>query len=54
LLSDLEEAAKAHNNELIPCILRKMLPEFIPYLYLKKNGASTGKSVVGRNFFNKD
>jgi FlaA1/EpsC-like NDP-sugar epimerase len=54
LLSDLEEAAKAHNNELIPFILRKMLPEFIPYLYLKKNGASTGKSVVGRNFFNKD
>jgi len=54
LLNDLEEAATSHNNELIPFILRKMLPEFIPYLYLKKSGASTGKSVVGRNFFNKD
>jgi Predicted nucleoside-diphosphate sugar epimerases len=53
-LNDLEEAAMSHNNELLPFILRKMLPEFIPYLYLKKNGISTGKSVVGRNFFNKE
>lgn len=28
LLTELEEAALAHNNEIIPFILRKMLPEF--------------------------
>jgi FlaA1/EpsC-like NDP-sugar epimerase len=54
LLNDLEEAAMSHNNELLPFILLKMLPEFIPYLYLKKNGVSTGKSVVGQNFLNKE
>ncbi len=29
-LNELEEAALAHNNEIIPYILGKMLPEFIP------------------------
>ena len=36
LLDDLETEALSHNNEMIPFILRKMLPEFNPYLYLNK------------------
>lgn len=36
LLDDLETEAMSHNNEMIPFILRKMLPEFNPYLYLNK------------------
>ena len=36
LLDDLEAEAINHNNEVIPYILRKMLPEFNPYLYLNK------------------
>ncbi len=36
LLNDLETEALSHNNEVIPFILRKMLPEFNPYLYLNK------------------
>ncbi len=36
LLDDLETEAINHNNEVIPYILRKMLPEFNPYLYLTK------------------
>lgn len=36
LLDDLEVEAINHNNEVIPYILRKMLPEFNPYLYLNK------------------
>lgn len=36
LLDDLEAEAISHNNEMIPFILRKMLPEFNPYLYLNK------------------
>ena len=36
LLDDLETEAINHNNEVIPFILRKMLPEFNPYLYLTK------------------
>ncbi|CAN5830722.1 nucleoside-diphosphate sugar epimerase/dehydratase [soil metagenome] len=36
LLDDLETEALSHNNEIIPFILRKMLPEFNPYLYLSK------------------
>ena len=36
LLDDLESEAMNHNNEVIPYILRKMLPEFNPYLYLTK------------------
>ncbi|MEP7164085.1 MAG: nucleoside-diphosphate sugar epimerase/dehydratase [Ferruginibacter sp.] len=36
LLDDLEKEAISHNNEMIPFILRKMLPEFNPYLYLNK------------------
>ena len=36
LLGDLEAEAMSHNNEVIPFILRKMLPEFNPYLYLNK------------------
>ena len=36
LLDDLEKEALSHNNEMIPFILRKMLPEFNPYLYLNK------------------
>ena len=36
LLDDLETEAISHNNEMIPFILRKMLPEFNPYLYLNK------------------
>lgn len=36
LLDDLEAEAMSHNNEMIPFILRKMLPEFNPYLYLNK------------------
>lgn len=35
-LDDLETEAINHNNEVIPYILRKMLPEFNPYLYLTK------------------
>jgi len=37
LLGDLETEALSHNNEIIPFILRKMLPEFNPYLYLTKS-----------------
>jgi FlaA1/EpsC-like NDP-sugar epimerase len=36
-LDDLEAEAVSHNNEVIPFILRKMLPEFNPYLYLNKS-----------------
>ena len=36
LIDDLETEAMAHNNEMIPFILRKILPEFTPYLYLSK------------------
>lgn len=41
LLEDLETEAFSHNNEVIPFILRKMLPEFNPYLYLNKIKVST-------------
>ncbi len=41
LLEDLETEAFSHNNEVIPFILRKMLPEFNPYLYLNKVTAKT-------------
>ena len=41
LLEDLETEALSHNNEVIPFILRKMLPEFNPYLYLNKIAVST-------------
>ncbi len=41
LLEDLETEAFSHNNEVIPFILRKMLPEFNPYLYLNKVKVST-------------
>ena len=40
LLDDLEAEAISHNNEVIPFILRKMLPEFNPYLYLNKPAAA--------------
>ena len=41
LLEDLETEALSHNNEVIPFILRKILPEFNPYLYLNKIAVST-------------
>ncbi len=41
LMEDLETEAFSHNNEVIPFILRKMLPEFNPYLYLNKIKVST-------------
>ncbi len=44
LLEELEEAALAHNNEIIPFILRKMLPEFNSNLPLQK------KSVLGESY----
>ena len=36
LMKELEEAALAHNNDIIPFILRKMLPEFKPTFPLSK------------------
>ncbi len=36
LLSELEQAALAHNNEIVPYILGKMLPEFMPNPYAFK------------------
>lgn len=44
LLDDLELEALNHNNEVIPYILRKMLPEFNPYLYLTKKALETEKN----------
>lgn len=38
LLQELEEEATAHNNKTMPIILNKILPEFSPYMYLRKNG----------------
>lgn len=38
LLSELREAAISHNNEIIPFILRKMVPEFCSNLSLPKKG----------------
>jgi len=47
LLAELQEAAISHNNELIPYILRKMLPEFKPNFNLaKKPQAVDAKSFV--------
>lgn len=40
LLGELYEAAVAHNNEIIPYILRKMLPEFKPNFNLTKKPAT--------------
>lgn len=45
LLDDLETEATSHNNEMIPFILRKMLPEFTPYLYLNKNSMKAEKKI---------
>ena len=36
LLKELEQAAHSHNNEIIPYILGKMLPEFIPNAFSQK------------------
>lgn len=41
LMDDLEKEALAHNNEMVPFILRKMMPEFNPYLYLNKAALTT-------------
>jgi FlaA1/EpsC-like NDP-sugar epimerase len=37
LLDELETEATLHNNKSMPIILNKILPEFSPYLYLKKS-----------------
>ena len=48
LLSELEQAALTHNNDIIPYILGKMLPEFMPNaLGLKKPLLLEPKSLTG-------
>ena len=46
LLVELEEAALAHNNEIIPFILRKILPEFAPNLSQQKKSILAEKNLL--------
>ncbi|MDQ2720950.1 MAG: polysaccharide biosynthesis protein [Bacteroidota bacterium] len=45
LLDELQDAANAHNNEFIPFILRKMLPEFKPDFFLQKKSTYLESNV---------
>jgi hypothetical protein len=45
LLDELEAEATMHNNKNMPIILNKILPEFSPYLYLKKTNGEVKEKL---------
>jgi FlaA1/EpsC-like NDP-sugar epimerase len=45
LLDELEAQATMHNNKSMPIILNKILPEFSPYLYLKKTNGEVKEKL---------
>ncbi|MDQ6761590.1 MAG: polysaccharide biosynthesis protein [Bacteroidota bacterium] len=53
LLGELEQAALAHNNDIIPYILQKMLPEFNSSLGSAKKSLHKSKEVIKAEEINK-
>jgi len=47
---ELEQAAMAHNNEIIPFILRKLVPEFNSSVGIKNPLIERERQNVGRSY----